>query len=321
MKGKILTLAVAAAAAAAPMMAQSAEIYGRAQAGLEYRSDDDNAVDDVWDVGSGGHARWGIVGSEDLGNGLKGIYKYEWDMRDASTGDNSRTNQEKTRVFYVGLQGDFGTLTLGRNWLPVFGRLAPGASWVQGGRNASGAYAGIMGPLGFRMGNLVTYDLPKMGAFSAGLALNFSNQNPGEEGVDVWAVGASYKEGPLYIGGAWQSETSAGGVDTDRYGINANFAFDAFKIRGAYYGNDTTGNENDGWVIGAEGKFDNNTVYAFYETWETANGTVDNDQIRLLFHHHMSKTFRLFAEYNHCEADGDEDRDAFEVGFLQFWKL
>jgi predicted porin len=317
MKGKMLSLAVAAALAAP--MASAAEIYGRMQAGLEYL--DAGAGADTWDVGSGGHVRWGIVGSEDLGNGMKGLYQYEWGNAADTTGDGSTFDGETTRLAYIGLSGDFGKITLGRNWMPAFFRLGPPASWVQAGRWTSGAYGGIWGPRGFRAGNLMTYDLPNMGAFSAGLALNISNENAAEEGVDFWTVAASYKEGPLFIGGAYQDESYVGG-DTDRWGLAANFSMDMFKLRGAYYANDIDGvGDNNGWLVGVEGKFDNNTVYAFYEDWETGGGAVDNDQIRLLFHHHMSKTFTLYAEYNHFETDATPDRDSFEVGMLQFWKL
>ena len=56
-------------------------------------------------------SRWGVRGSNEISDGLSGVYRYEesLDLRNA-------TLQAGNRLSYVGLSGGFGTLTMGRVW-------------------------------------------------------------------------------------------------------------------------------------------------------------------------------------------------------------
>ena len=56
-------------------------------------------------------SRWGVRGSNEISDGLSGVYRYEeaLDLRNATLGAGNRLS-------YVGLSGGFGTLTMGRVW-------------------------------------------------------------------------------------------------------------------------------------------------------------------------------------------------------------
>ena len=56
-------------------------------------------------------SRWGVKGSNEISDGLRGVYRYETalDLRTATLADNNRLS-------FVGLSGGFGTLTMGRVW-------------------------------------------------------------------------------------------------------------------------------------------------------------------------------------------------------------
>ena len=57
-----------------------------------------------------GGSRWGIKGSNDLGEGLSALYRFEHKFSTENAG------QAGGRLAYVGLSGGFGTLSLGQVW-------------------------------------------------------------------------------------------------------------------------------------------------------------------------------------------------------------
>ncbi len=113
MKKSLIAIAVSSAFVA-PMAAQAdAGAYGRVNVGIANVNDEGVGTYGM-DEGLGMmnvSSRFGFAGSEDLGNGLSAIYKYELavDATQAST-------QTADRLSYVGLEGDFGQLKLGRVW-------------------------------------------------------------------------------------------------------------------------------------------------------------------------------------------------------------
>ena len=80
-----------------------AEWYGSFRAGVESASGETT-------LNSKG-SRWGVKGSNEISDGLRGVYRYEeaLDLRNATLAAGNRLS-------YVGLSGGFGTLTMGRVW-------------------------------------------------------------------------------------------------------------------------------------------------------------------------------------------------------------
>ena len=77
--------------------------YGSFRAGIS--SSSGNTV--LYTPGS----RWGVKGSNEISDGLSGVYRYE-EALDLKTATLSAGN----RLSYVGISGGFGTLTMGRVW-------------------------------------------------------------------------------------------------------------------------------------------------------------------------------------------------------------
>jgi len=65
--------------------------------------------------------RLGFKGTEDLGGGLKGLFQVE----NALSAGNAGTNGFGSRPTFVGLSGNFGTLTLGRQDTPLLKAVVP----------------------------------------------------------------------------------------------------------------------------------------------------------------------------------------------------
>ncbi|WP_235844880.1 porin [Cupriavidus agavae] len=125
MKMKLFAAAVAALAAGGAYAQSSVTLYGVVDAGIEYQNHQPNAAGqtgshDVTRLSSGNMSgsRWGLRGVEDLGGGLKGVFVLESGFNvDAGT-------QGQNRLFgrqaFVGVQSNYGTLTLGRHQTPLY---------------------------------------------------------------------------------------------------------------------------------------------------------------------------------------------------------
>ena len=109
MKKNIIALAVASAISAPVAMADAPVVYGIAAAAIQSDASGDSTGMTVDSVAS----RVGIKGSEDLGNGLKAVYKMEFGLDITANDTLSSRNQ------YVGLAGGFGTVLLGRHDTPM----------------------------------------------------------------------------------------------------------------------------------------------------------------------------------------------------------
>ena len=116
MNKNLLAIAITAALALPTMAAAEVKIIGQAHLELVNTSDGPNGdgitLDDSSEagkVGSGNASAMGVTGSHDLGNGMTGLYKinYNFHADDADDGLSARDR-------FVGLKGDFGTVLFGR---------------------------------------------------------------------------------------------------------------------------------------------------------------------------------------------------------------
>ncbi|MES2261797.1 MAG: porin [Pseudomonadota bacterium] len=116
--------AAAALLAAAGAQAQNAvQIYGLIDAGIEHVTNVDAAGHSLTrmpNLSAGSFpSRIGFRGTEDLGDGMKAVFTLE-----NGFGPDSGTLNQGNRLFgrqaWVGLSGNWGTLTLGRNYSMLF---------------------------------------------------------------------------------------------------------------------------------------------------------------------------------------------------------
>ncbi|MDX1347178.1 MAG: porin [Thiomicrorhabdus chilensis] len=112
MKKNVIALAIASAIAAPVAMADAPTVYGQVNMALEQVDVKDNDAASGTEVNSRA-SRVGVKGSEDLGNGLKAIYKFEFEVQIDEGSTLKNRNQ------YVGLAGGFGTVLMGRHDTPT----------------------------------------------------------------------------------------------------------------------------------------------------------------------------------------------------------
>ena len=125
MKIKLFAVAAATLFAASAQAQSSVTLYGVADVGIEYLSNANGATKAnntnsrvAMQSGNMSGSRWGLRGVEDLGGGLKALFQLEsgFSVDDGTGSKDGLFNRAAT----VGLQGEFGTLTLGRQSTPMY---------------------------------------------------------------------------------------------------------------------------------------------------------------------------------------------------------
>jgi len=129
MKKSLLALAALGAFASAAQAESSVTLFGLIDTGVNYvnnvQTTEKGGKSQV-NLSSGGlqGSRWGLRGSQDLGNGLKAVFTLESGF-DVNTGTQSQGNRIFGRQAFAGLSGDFGTVTIGRQYDSIADFVSP----------------------------------------------------------------------------------------------------------------------------------------------------------------------------------------------------
>lgn len=243
MKMKLFAAAVAALAAGGAYAQSSVTLYGVVDAGIEYNNKSStNALgtngNNLWAMQSGNQSgsRWGLRGVEDLGGGLKGIFVLESGFN-VDTGTSAQGGRLFGRNAYVGLQSQYGQLTLGRqqttlyDFALVYDPMAISTRYSSTSQES--AFAG-------RADNAAKYT----GTFG-GLTVSalYSFTNNGNETAGNFTNGreygflASYAAGPFAIGAAYDQSNGTGAASaqlTRRATVAGTYAFGPAKLYAGY---------------------------------------------------------------------------------------
>jgi len=205
----IIAAAVAFAVASPAFAQSSVTLYGVIDTGINWTSNAQTASahsplgrtgGSQWSMTSGEYrpSRWGLKGTEDLGDGYKGIFTLE-----SGFGVNNGAFQQGGtflgRQAFVGIDAPWGTVTLGRQ----YDSLVDVTNVMQGG-TAAGSFADHPGDIdnvanNIRVNNSVKFTsktwrgLYVTGLYGfGGVAGNFGKNS-------VWSVGTSYSGGPVTL--------------------------------------------------------------------------------------------------------------------------
>ena len=120
MQKKIIALAIAAAFATPVAMAETANVnvYGFIDGGMR-SSTSGGVTTNTFGTGTYNSNRWGIKGSEDMGDGLKATFNLEGGLNTGTGAVDSSPNLFG-RIATVGLISDFGKVDLGRQFSVSF---------------------------------------------------------------------------------------------------------------------------------------------------------------------------------------------------------
>jgi len=227
MNKKIVALAVAAAFAVPVAASAQTTLFGQFKYEVGYI--DGGQLDAEGNVDAEGNlvhstkgTRFGIRGSEDLGGGLKGIFRLQGGpggVNKTLSGTNLNLNEES----WVGLQGGFGTLQLGRS----------DTAMKKTGGNHFRAFTDTLAEPSLRPARTsraegIHYTTPSL---LDGLVGYLTLEPNGVETDTYWAIGAAYNVGPFLVTAAYEASPDDGtyaagmGGDTSNWQVGGKWSF------------------------------------------------------------------------------------------------
>lgn len=244
MQKKLIAVAVLGACVAGSAFAANVDVYGRIDTGLSYVHYDETGLSDAKDTlsldsGTSSGNRWGLKGSEDLGNGYQVGFVLEsgFDADTGALGAGGIFAREAT----LRVSGPFGSIYAGR-----MGRIGSDAGSV-------GFYAGSVSPFGSgwgkmpghfavtanydsRYNNALAYVSPKVGPVTVYAQYTMGNATENESGDDrLFSLGAQADFGALQVLGLveYLNKKSVAGTTVyddsqydDSYTINLGGSYD-----------------------------------------------------------------------------------------------
>lgn len=195
MKKTLIALAAVAATSAA-FAQSSVTLSGTVDVGLEDTGP--GAANPLKMVSSRlGTSNWTVSGTEDLGGGLKAIFKVStsFNADDGTTSPSaSGASVLGNNDMFVGLQGGFGSLKLGRSFDTAFANALTANSTK--GVTGFSTRAGTLDSNGVYISNQVLYTTPNWGGFT-GMAQYAPSEVAGVK-ANV-GLGLAYAAGPLAL--------------------------------------------------------------------------------------------------------------------------
>jgi predicted porin len=268
------TLIAVAALAATGAFAQ-VSVYGRLDVGYAATTNTVNGADTK---ANGVHSHnsvssmWGIQGSEDLGGGMKANFKLEQDLYTANgntgasgAGGGASNAAGFNRTSLLGLSGAFGTISLGRDYVPTFKLI--GSTDVNSLSRVS--TVGLAANTGVSTtDSVVFYSTPNMSGFQVNVAYRNADQSTTTDTYQkLMNLTATYTNGPLMVG--------AGTGSTEARTANANST--AMNLSSFGGSNITNAEKVSGNVVAASYDFGKFALKGNYATTKATVGATDTE--------------------------------------------
>jgi predicted porin len=238
MQHKRLAVALLAALPFAAFAQSNVQLYGILDAAV---SSEDNGVlrHTVVNSGNQSSSRFGFRGTEDLGNGMKALFNLEGGVAiDTGAGDSALFGRRAV----VGLEGDFGMLTIGREYSPIAS--VAGATDITG-QGFYGSNLSAFNYLTRRLSNSVNYRSAGMSGFKLLAAYSAGEAAAGLPKSDLKGVGLEYAQGNLYVGAAFHTNNNLpNNGDTKEYAVGVAYKMGDFEVKGNYLAQDPDGANN-----------------------------------------------------------------------------
>jgi predicted porin len=292
--------------------AQGVTVYGIADGGLGYSRQDGSPSDVFVDSGRSDDSRIGIRGSEALGGGLRAGFELESGV-DLDQGAWSDDERFFDRAAWIGLEGGFGELRLGRqstfahDW---FSEMSPfKTDYKQAGVATVFGYEAVAE----RVDNAVFYRLPTFGGFEAGIGYSFNADGPEtpDQDNEVLTVGLRYSSGPLVAVASYElgrdadEDAAPGRGDVRSLSVGATYEFRTFQLH-AGFGRLRNRDFSSGaraekaWLLGATVPLGSGELLAAYQRVADRNFNefgidATRDGIALAYLYPLSKRTSLYA--------------------------
>lgn len=268
------------------------QVYGKANVSLNLT---DASNSDTLKLNSNA-SLIGVKGSYEVSEGLKAIYKFEYETF-IDDGDDGSGDEFKQRNIYAGFQGAFGTIIAGKHDTPT--KLAQGKIDLFIDLPNADIKNLIQGEN--RVSNIVMYSTPKTNGLKATVAfVPGDDTGGGEDGISSTV---SYQSGDLSVTLAYDDGTA---IDSSVETLTCLAA--EYKVGNAKFGalfqqaDEVTGNEEDGYILSSSYKLAN-VVILKGQYGESDDEATEKIQIAVGADYKLNKKSKLFAYYSDIEAE------------------
>ena len=214
-KGRAIGAALAIGAAAATGAARADEpgftIYGTIDTGLVSTTNTGDGKQNTTGFADSilGVSNVGFKGTKDIGGGTQAFFNLQAGFNPTS-GQQNASGVLFSRNAYVGLQGSFGTISVGKQW-------DLNDDWLTGGIFLGGYNSGAIfkftefDAVSDLYNNTIKYVTPAFGGAQAGAFLSMKGSKAGDNKAGrIENIGAKYGEGPFYAGITYFHEDDLG---------------------------------------------------------------------------------------------------------------
>ncbi len=302
MKKSLVALAVLAASGAA-MAQSSVTLYGIADVWIG--SVKANGVRATQMVSGGvSTSAWGMTGSEDLGGGLKAVFKLEQGI-ELDTGAALGFDRQA----YVGLNGSFGEALFGRVWT-AYDDVNGSSNSVFDSDLAATSNVFKSDKYTSNPNNGIRYTSPSFGGFSGAVSYSLDEKSTAVNTIQATAFNVQYANGPLAAQLGYQTEEVYGAANSDDYlRLGASYNFGVATAKASYGAVEyATGNEVAEYQIGVDvplsAAMTLSAGYASSKTETTAGAKVtDREGFGIAVAYSLSKRTTVYGGYHRSTED------------------
>ncbi|MGE8601542.1 porin [Bordetella trematum] len=336
MKKTLLAAALLAGFAGVAQAETSVTLYGIIDTGIGYNKisgagkNNGSRVGMINGVQNG--SRWGLRGTEDLGDGLQAVFQLESGF-DSGNGKSGQDDRLFGRQATIGLQSDsWGRLDFGRQTniaSKYFGSIDPFGA----GFNVANIGTGMSAANTQRYDNMIMYQTPSFEGFQVGAGYSFSTDDTKgadrvgfrtADNVRAITAGARYANGPLQVALSYDQLKASNNqaqkqVDaTPRsYMIGGSYDFEVVKVALAY------ARTTDGWFAtsnpkGAAGLLSNGNSMGFPSNAFADGFKANSYMVGFTVPMGANKVFgswQMVDPSNKKLTGGDETTNIFSLGY------
>ena len=317
-----------AAALAGGMSVASAEVavMGHIDTSLDYRDTDGGSDTINMNCTT---CSFGFKGSEDLGNGLKAMFKidFQYDTTERNTGLTDRDQ-------WLGLGGVFGQLRAGtistvyKSHGAMLDPIYRTALQQRDRGLQSDLHRGAGEEGQGRATNTLRYDTPTWNGLGAGAHYTVQTETDADSSSDSpWGVGGQWQGGSFLVFADYI--TSDAGGDDSAWKVGGKYDLGMFSYFAQYEGDDglisaNGDNQTDGsgdgantWMLGATATLGNSMAYLGWGRGEEgSSGSTASyyNAWQLVGTHHMSRRTMLYGGYSELRCDEQDNDVCSDIG-------
>lgn len=286
--------------------AAAVQFYGKANVSINHT---DASNSDTLKLNSNA-SRIGVKGSYEVSEGLKAIYKFEYETF-IDDGDDGSGDEFKQRNIYAGFQGGFGTIIAGKHDTPT--KLAQGKIDLFNDLPNADIKNVIQGEN--RVSNIVMYSTPKTNGLKATVAfVPGDDTGGGEDGI---SSAVSYQSGDLSVTLAYDDGTAIDSSVETLTRLAAEYKVGNAKFGALFQQADEGANDEDGYILSSSYKLANGVILKG-QYGESDDETTEKTQIAVGADYKLNKKSKLFAYYSDIEEEtntSSSSESTYAVGY------